>query len=148
MIDNILTLANDSVGNPDLVQCIESTLTITGSFLPYRNGDYFCQIELSLNQYSLQPSRSIQLGPIAGEHCPSGILFVTDLYSCAVNMSVSTVDASATSSTNAPNSGEEDAYSGMHEDLIITQLSKEPSALVVFPPINWHHTKLALCSNV
>ena len=100
------SVTNDTSGN--LVQCVESRLTIP-VFLPDHYGSYFCWIEQGVHQSSLQPSRSIQLtSEASGERCPSGMLFVDDLYSCAVITSSSTVDPSVTNIINSASSGEKD----------------------------------------
>ena len=102
VVENVKTI-NSSSANP--VNCVESRLTIPDVFLSNQYGNYFCSIEQGVHQSRLHPSRSIHLISTAGERCSSGMLFVDDLYSCAVITSSSTVDPSVTVKSNSASSG-------------------------------------------
>ena len=96
IVENSETVGNDSSG--DVARCIESRLRIPGLFNVKHFGSYSCWIEQDVyGRQGLHPSRSIQLdGRADSQRCPSEVVFVEDLYLCAVITSPSTtVDPSS-----------------------------------------------------
>lgn len=96
MVENSEIVGNDSSG--DVARCIESRLRIPGLFNVKHFGSYSCWIEQDVyGRQGLHPSRSIQLdGRADSQRCPSEVVFVEDLYLCAVITSPSTtVDPSS-----------------------------------------------------